>query len=215
MANISKLLITALFVLTTDLSFGRVLTGHYAPPVFWNVFDATVNKNQVALKWEVTEYNNKSFYIQHSTNGNAWEDIDSIKSKNSPFSLEEYRYTHIIKQGGRHYYRVKQIDIDQNRTGFSKVLTVIVEKTEQDMEKPGIHFSPNPATDHVRIVNSEGADNFYTSARIFDLSGKLVAEKKLQSHTNTINISELPAGIYFARVACQDGKIFTQKITKQ
>ena len=208
--------IAMLLLLTATFSYGRTSSGQFTPPVFWNVFDVVAVKNSVTLTWVVTEYNNKSFYIQHSTNGRDWKDIDSMNSKNSPLTLDDYHYTHTNNLNGRQYYRVKQVDIDQDNIGFSKVVTVVLRSETTETVKPTISFSPNPATDHVRIVSSEqNSDNTYTGAKIYDLSGKLVADKILQSHSNIIILTDLPIGIYIARIECSNGKIFTQKIIKQ
>jgi hypothetical protein len=212
-----NLSIATLLLLSATFSYARTSSGNFAPPpVFWNVFEATAVKNNVTLTWVVTEYNNKNFYIQHSTNGNDWKDIDSIDSKKSPLTLDEYHFTHINKLNGRQYYRVKQVDIDVKNTGYSKVVSVVLRSENSDVIKPSISFSPNPATDQVRIVsNGENNDNVYTGAKIYDLSGKLVADKILQNQTNIIILTDLPIGIYIARIECSNGKIFTQKIIKQ
>jgi trimeric autotransporter adhesin len=214
-----NLLMALSLVLIATISYGRIRSAHFAPPVFWNVFEATAVKNNVTLTWIVTEYNNKNFYIQLSSNGSDWKDIDSIKTKNSPLSLEDYHYSHINNREGRQYYRVKQVDIDKENIGYSKVVSLVLrpEQKVQVVEKPAISFLPNPATDQVRIVNNDNAngENVYTGAKIYDLSGKMVADKKLQSHTNIIIITDLPIGIYIAQIQCSNGKVFTEKIIKQ
>jgi hypothetical protein len=217
MRHFLTLSIAVSLLLTATLSYGRTKSAHSAPPVFWNVFEATAVKNSVTLTWVVTEYNNKSFFIQHSTNGNDWKDVDSIKSKNSPLTLDDYHFTHINNLNGRQYYRIKQVDIDVENIGYSKVLSVVLRsETKKEEPRATISFSPNPAKDQVRIVSTEIVDeNVYTGAKIYDLSGKLVADKILQSHTNIIILTDLPIGIYIARIECSNGKVFTQKIIKQ
>ena len=218
MKRVLNISIAVLLLLTATFSYGRNKSTHFAPPpVFWNVFEATANKNNVSLTWIVTEYNNKVFIIQHSTNGYDWNDVDSVKTKNSPLTLDDYHYTHINNLDGRQYYRVKQVDIDEENVGFSKVLSVVLRSDKKAAEKPAISFSPNPATDQVRIVSNEKdqTNNIYNGAKIYDLSGKLVADKIVQSHTNIIILTDLPIGIYIARIECSNGKVFTQKIIKQ
>ncbi len=212
----SRLFIGALLMLTiTTFTFGREASMVTAPPVFWNVFSAEAKNNSIVLKWVVTEYNNKAFYIQHSLNGSDWRDIDSISSKKSALSLDEYSYTHKNNLEGRQYYRLRHIDGDLSQTGYSEVVTVMLRRENQNKFKQGISFSPNPATDEVRIINEEGSEKFYSKATIFDLSGKIVAEKKLESHTNTITVKELPVGIYLVRAEHSDGSSVSQKIVKQ
>jgi hypothetical protein len=206
---VMKTLAAVLLMLTTTFTYGRI-SDLNAPPVFWNIFDANVKKgNTVELSWVVTEYNNKSFYIQHSLNGSDWEDVAHVPSKNSPESLEDYSYTHINSLSGKHYYRIKQVDISVDRTGYSKVITVEL-KNDKD-----VIIWPNPATDQIRIVNNGRGADFYAKAQIFDLSGTMRAEKKLQSGINTIAVNELPPGHYLVRIESNNGAINKQKFIKQ
>ncbi|MEI9911411.1 MAG: hypothetical protein WDO71_18190 [Bacteroidota bacterium] len=46
----------------------------------------------------------------------------------------------------------------------------MLRRENQNKFKQGISFSPNPATDEVRIINEEGSEKFYSKATIFDLS---------------------------------------------
>ena len=79
--------------------------------VFWNKFEVVVTeKNDVVLTWNVTEYNNKSFRVQHSTDGIKWEDIALVQSKNSGESMTDYTYTHPNRGKGKHFYRLQDID---------------------------------------------------------------------------------------------------------
>lgn len=210
-----KLSATALFVMiAVSVSvYGKNVS---APPVFWNVFNAEVKKTKVTLRWTVTEYNNKIFYIQHSTNGSEWTTIDSVKSKNSPLTLDDYDYTHINKLDGRHYYRVKQVDIDMKNSGYSEVIAVVLKNDASDDSKTAeVSLTPNPATDHVRIVSENGSQHNFTKAAIYDLMGKLIAEKNIEAYSNVVNIKDLPAGIYLMRAQGDNGSFFSQKIIKQ
>lgn len=178
--------------------------------VFWNSFQASVkNNNTITLTWEVTEYNNKSFHIQHSIDGTNWQDIDSVESKKSAESLEEYTYTHTNRIGGKHFYRMKDIDMDMKLIGYSEVISVIIKS-----ETTNLSISPNPASNHVRISNNVGRDA-YVRATVHDLSGKVVADKNLQSHSDYIDISHLNPGIYLVRTESRGGNVFSQKIVKQ
>lgn len=200
-----KALPAAVLMLTTTFAYGRISQIN-APPVFWNIVDAVVKKdNTVVLNWVVTEYNNKSFYVQHSLNGSDWEDVALIPSKDSPESLEDYSYTHINNLNGKQYYRIKQVDINIDRTGYSKIITVEL--------KNDIIIWPNPATDQIRVVNNSA--DLYTKAKIFDLSGRMIIEKKLQAPINTIVVAELPAGTYLVHIESNSGTIYNKKFIKQ
>jgi hypothetical protein len=94
------------------------------------------------------------------------------------------------------------------RASYSEVKTITLKNDKQT-----VTVFPNPATDHVRIMGN-GKVNL-AKAQIFDLSGRMIAEKKLQSGANTVMINELPAGTYIVRVETNTGTVYNQKIIKQ
>src|SRR5690606_40048334 len=53
---------------------------------------------------------------------------------------------------------------------------------------------PNQATDHVRVILSEGAEN--ASVKIITIDGRLVMDRPLDLQTGSLNVSTLPAGVY-------------------
>ena len=195
-----KLLITSFFMLMITFVNARV---------FWNKFDVGVNNdNTVVLTWNVTEYNNKSFIVQHSINGNDWEDIAIVQSKNSAESMTDYSFTHRNKLSGKQFYRLKDIDIDTKATGVSPIKTLMLENNKQ-----AVTIWPNPATNHIQIANDNNAA--YTNAKVIDLTGKTMIEKKLDANINEITVSELPTGIYIVKIENNKGQSHMQKIVKQ
>jgi hypothetical protein len=206
-----KPMAVALMILLSQLSYSREAIRQFAPPVFWNVFEVNVkDRHIIEITWKVTEYNNKSFYIQHSVNGTDWEDVVFIPSKNSPESMVDYSYTYLNKEGGQHYYRIKQIDIDQTRKpGYSKVRTIELTSVEAP-----VSVTPNPATDHINLTEGNSTSH-YTNAQIFDLTGKKVHEQRLQVHSQTIYINNLPKGIYFLKVTDDNRASLRLKFIKQ
>lgn len=195
--------------------FMMIMTFTYAnagvKTVFWNVFDAKVSNNSVELTWVVTEYNNKTFMIEHSTNGTTWENVALIFSKNSPESLEGYSFVHRNAGEGKHFYRVKHTDIDAKGTGYSPTRIVTIKQ----QEKQSAIVGPNPASDQLRIANNGTKENLYTRAMVFDLAGKMMVEQKLQAGNNVVSINTLVAGIYLVRIENKEGTAYTQKIIKQ
>ena len=69
---------------------------------------------------------------------------------------------------------------------------------------------PNPTTGELKIENGELK---IESIEIFDIYGKNIFNFQL-SIFNSINISHLPAGVYFVKITTETGTI-TQKIVKQ
>lgn len=179
-------------------------------PVVWKNFEVTEKNNTVSLNWEVAEDgHNKGYYIQHSLNGSDWQDITFIPVKNGGEVVRDYTYSYINNLNGTQYYRIKQVEMDE-KVSYSEVRTIVLKN-----DKQAVSVWPNPATDNIRIVNTTGNNNYFTKAQLFDLSGKIMLERKLQGNSNTISIQDIPAGAYLIRVQSTDGTIYNQKIIKQ
>jgi hypothetical protein len=207
-------LTTTFIACFTTSDVGNDLTSCSFPmgtlPVVWKNFTATLNgRNNAQISWQVIEENNKGFYIQHKMNGTEWTDITYIQSKTSPEEIKSYSYTHQRIAGGKHYYRIRQVDID-GKESFSETRTVIVED-----KSPVVTVWPNPATDNISLLNNGEGANLFIKAQVFDLSGRMVAEKKLQPGMNTVSISSLNRGMYMLKLYGADQTLFSQKIIKQ
>jgi hypothetical protein len=82
-----------------------------------------------------------------------------------------------------------------------------------------INIHPNPTTGELTVET----DNYPSvqSVGIFDVMDKLVffvethGRASLRQPTSTINISHLPAGIYFVRIQTENGTMVTKKVVKQ
>ena len=78
-----------------------------------------------------------------------------------------------------------------------------------------VNIYPNPARDFVQMQIDLG-ENAPVSAKLLDLSGKIVTEINAGdlaagSHSLRMNTSDLPAGMYFARIT-SNGKVSTHKV---
>lgn len=179
-------------------------------PVKWVNFTAAVQSSStVKLDWDVIEYQNKGFNVQHSADGSKWENITFISSRKIPETTQKYSYSYNANLSGRHYYRIQQVDID-GKESYTDVKSVNF--TSQARE---ISMWPNPAKNVINI-NNEGSNNSeYTNAQIYNLSGNLSLEKKLSEGLNAIDISSLPTGAYIVKANTTAGSSFTQKIIKQ
>lgn len=201
--------LTAFIVLSLAVHAGVAHTSGLRR-VFWNKFEVAENgKHEVVLTWNVTEYNNKSFRVQHSTDGVKWEDIALVQSKNSSESMTDYTYTYTKKGKGKHYFRLQDIDVDATSIGFSPVKTLVLSD-----DQPTAAVWPNPATNEINVTRYTN-NSTASKAQIFDLTGKMLSERQFGEHSATINITDLQPGTYVLRIQGEDGKIHTEKFVKQ
>ena len=192
----------------TTSDIGNDLTACAFPqgilPVNWKSFGANLNGSAVILTWEVIEYQNKGFYVEHSQDGENWEDLGFLQGKNDPSVIQKYTFNHFTKVNGKHFYRIRQVDID-DRTSYSEIASVTINNISNT-----VSVFPNPASSTVRVLGGSNLNR----TRIFDLSGRIISEKSLQN-SNTISISDLPVGTYVIRIETTTGLVYNEKIVKQ
>ncbi len=181
-------------------------------PVTWISFDVTLKNNDNAeLGWEVNEINNKGFYVQHSKDGTNWDDITFIQSMSDGKvdRVHTYTYTQYNIGAGKHYYRIKQQDID-GKESYSTIKVLNVNSREAS-----VSIWPNPARDNISIQNDGTEGNVFNKARLFDQTGKLIIEKALVPGINFMNMISLNSGMYILQLSGTERNAYTQKIIKQ
>ena len=178
-------------------------------PVEWENFSAELNaNNQVLIKWAVSQQsNNKGYYVEQSADGVRWESLIFIPTDPKEDGAAKYTYVHQRPISGRHYYRIRQVDLDGNVT-YSAIRIVDI---KNDIH---VELSPNPASDHLYIRLESGIINENSQAFIFDFSGKLVKNINLKSGVNTIDIRSLAEGTYCLRVKLVNGDTHQERFIK-
>ena len=77
----------------------------------------------------------------------------------------------------------------------------------KEVTTPAFAMFPNPATDVVRL---SGGNNH--EVELLDLSGRVVGTTGLFNGSASINVSELPAGVYLARIAQNGQAVRTERL---
>lgn len=79
-----------------------------------------------------------------------------------------------------------------------------------DLGSAGINLFPNPAKDAVTIELKEVANYRF---RLFDMKGKMVAEKILSAKSSVITLADFPSGNYLVEMKnLESGKLFNGKL---
>lgn len=82
----------------------------------------------------------------------------------------------------------------------------------ETLANPEMHIYPNPAKE---VLNVELLEMNNTVGRIVDATGRTLWTGELEAGINTINLSQLPAGMYFFTTVQKDGKLMTKRFVKQ
>ncbi len=86
-----------------------------ALPVNLLSFDGTIAGNTAKLTWSTAnEFNNKGFEVQRSSDGINFSNLNFVQGKGNAAVVNTYYYIDDKVVTGNNYYRLKQIDIDNN-----------------------------------------------------------------------------------------------------
>ncbi|HOZ69050.1 MAG TPA: T9SS type A sorting domain-containing protein [Chitinophagaceae bacterium] len=161
-------------------------------PADFITFNATIVRENVQLKWEVTDPELIShFGIERKTTNGNWE---FIGEKQAIDGQSVYQLTDPLTITGHHYYRVRMIRKDQ-----SAVLSAI--KAVHIKPATAFTFYPNPANTELFILRKQAAT---AVLKLSDLSGRTLLQEEVRSTRYRLVLPVLPAGIYLLNM---DGEI--------
>jgi hypothetical protein len=184
-----------------------------ALPVNLMSFSGKLAGEKVELTWiTAQEQNNKEFEIQYSATGSSFETIGKVAGKGNANTVSQYSFSTLRYTTGKNYYRLKQVDFD-GRSTLSRI--VIVEAAAQG--KPLISFSPNPASDKIRVSVTQ-AFSARLQLSLTNITGKQVWTGSLPAGatSTTIFLHALNKGTYIlAAVNSKGEKVFYDKLVIQ
>lgn len=174
-------------------------------PVTLLYFKVNAAGNYSRLIWETaTELNNKGFEIQRSENGsNVWQTIGFVEGKNTP-NGSRYSFNDLAPMKGINMYRLNQVDIDGHNS-YSNI-----EAVNFVYDDAIVSVYPNPVADKLNIVfNNSSLLN--THAKITTAAGAVIANIKLNSYRQEVNLAAYAKGLYL--ISLQNGTVL--RIIKQ
>ena len=163
-------------------------------------FELTRIQNDASLTWETaTESNTDKFEIERSDDAVTYKKIGSVKASGNSNSIQTYHYSDnnaaSIHPDQTLYYRFKQLDTDAGFT-YSPVRSLRFKQ-----HSATILINPNPASDVITI--QAGNSLVGSPYSIVEQTGRKVLIGKINNINTVVDISYLPAGIYFVQVgAC-------------
>ena len=178
-------------------------------PVELVSFTATSNGKEVILNWSTaTELNNLGFEVQRKFGSNDFVTVGSVKGQGTITSPNHYSFLDKLIDGGKYFYRLKQIDFD-GTFEYSDVVEVEVEVRILDKFTLEQNY-PNPFNPNMTIKYSVPKLSFVT-IKIYDVLGSEVAtlvneEKPVGSYDVGWVATGFPSGVYFYRLQVVDPK---------
>ncbi len=163
-------------------------------------FSVTANKCSANINWRTEDESDlKNYEIQTSNDGVIFKTVETILPKNSRNYSFEYK-----APSGKSFYRLKLNEKD-NTFSYSKIIPVTI-----SCDNISVSVYPNPASDVLHVnINS----NALNRVVITNAAGKNISTGILQNGDNSINIKNLPKGMYIVKILNDvDTKVY--RITK-
>jgi hypothetical protein len=167
-----------------------------------------IQNSSAIIKWATaSETNTDRFEIEHSTNGVNYNKVGTKTAAGNSSSTQYYEFVHASPISGRNYYRIKQIDLD-GRFTYSSIIVL----QNNDTRTKAI-IAPNPVINTLSLFFSETGNK---TIQLMNMDGRILLTQTINgaNSTHTINMEQMPAGMYILRVVTNKGTE-TYKISKQ
>jgi hypothetical protein len=169
-------------------------------------FGATLQQGNVQLSWQTTsEKNIAGFDVEHTIGFGQFSSIGNVAPIGGFTNINNYQYLHRKPFVGLNSYRLKIMDVD-GAFKYSSVVNIKVDGTDNKL-----NVYPNPSKSNWLVVDLGKVVPKQLGYTIYDQLGRLVQQGWLQNQVQTLNISNLRAGLYNLKIS--DGQVI--KIIKQ
>lgn len=202
---------------TTTFNNGLSIGANNNPlPVQLVKLSGAASKADAILHWATaTETNNKGFVVERSLDGKTFTRVDFVGGAGNSNRVNNYSYAdrNIFETTQVVYYRLKQVDFNENYT-YTDVVLIHVDQ----VVKPQIVVYPNPVRD-ILSVEVDALSSTSATVTITDITGKLVktVDMPLTEGFNKLNIGELNAinnGVYLITIKSEGRLLYTNKLVK-
>ena len=179
-------------------------------PVTFINFNGTLVDNSARLKWTTSsEYNNKGFEVEKSTDGQIFTGIHFVQGNGNSSVINNYNYTDRKILSGNNYYRLKQVDVD-GKFNYSSIILL-------DFKNFAWNIFGNPVTSN-SWVQLQLAQTSNVTIKIITADGrviKIINKGNISQGTYSIplSIGNISSGLYVVRLMV-DKTNFSKTIIK-
>lgn len=158
-------------------------------------FIGECNNNETKLDWTTgSETENNYFIIQKSSDGYSWNEKTKVYSIGTSNSIKNYTYLDMDTNNELVYYRLVQVDHNQN---FKILKTITI---DCELKTPTINYFPNPVNNKLTL-NTNSV--FLNDARItiYNVLGQTIKQETIKQDgglggQHEIDFSQIANGVY-------------------
>lgn len=169
------------------------------------------NDNLVKIDWSTSsEKNNGSFVIERSYNAKNFETIGSVEGKGDSNEISSYVFYDNAPLPGVNYYRLVQIDKDENgnanlgKKTYSRIVSVEMPNNSNFV------ISPNPSSSNFNIELK--GSMILKTWNLIDINGRTI---KSSGIGNSVDMSNKVAGEYIIEIITNNNDVMRKKVVKQ
>ncbi len=176
-----------------------------ALPIALEEFRVNCQEKEVHLSWSAhTQGQGYQFEIQHSTDGQKWDNIATVQAK------EELRHYEFHDTDVRAFYRLRLIEPDGKVT-YSPIRQI------DCGNKAVVKIFPNPVQDRLQVrLTSDKLD--LASLALYDAHGSVVTQSNYSPaaaiRETTLSVAGIPAGTYWLVGRLSDGSWWKETVVR-
>lgn len=174
-------------------------------PITLSEFKGSVRNCDVTLAWSTSSEENSAWFDVEQKTTAGWIAVKRIAAAGSSTGEIKYSATVPMEPGVVNYFRLRLVDKDA-RVKHSNTLAY------RCNGKSLVQVWPNPVSNELFVDGLNGRNEI----RLIDAVGGLISRISTNAVKERINVSALPAGIYFIQVINEQGiAIAREKIIKK
>lgn len=181
-------------------------------PVTLLDFEGQRFDREVLLNWSTaSETNNSHFDIERSVDGEQFTKIGRVNGHGNSTSILEYLFMdqdNLILQNNTLCYRLRQVDFD----GAYEIGPIVC--LDKDQIRIDLSVGPNPVSKVLNVAINPWLVDLYT-IEMMDMNGKIMYQRNQLEAENSLDVSDLPSGIYFVNIKKGDASVYVEKLIKE
>ncbi len=183
-------------------------------PIFMTSFALECGTQGMLASWKAdSEADAPAFWIEGSTDGNAYARVSAVRPAGRPAQSGAYQMTLPTACNKYQYFRLASQDADGQTVAYSQ----IVEQAPCNVLAMNLLIYPTIVHTHLKF-ELRSPDETAFNITVTNVAGRLMHQGQFASSSllvDQLDVQDFPAGIYFFRLQDAHGNVAVQRFVKQ